>query len=88
MGNYWIGLHRILYEPFTWSDSSALVYTNWKEGTLPKHTRGFIDCVYVDNSGKWAIADCKNNKTFVCKKGDSPNLIQFILVGLQQEKKF
>ena len=63
----WLGLSdQAVDGTFAWTDGTPLDYENWKDGE-PTDTVG-QDCVQLDPAdGKWVVASCSINTTYVCK---------------------
>ena len=70
-GNYkekgtWTGLNDISTEgQFTWSDGSAVSFSNWLSGQ-PDKAHKLEDCVKIVGS-KWNDVSCGTQLKFVCK---------------------
>ncbi|XP_062518998.1 uncharacterized protein LOC134194109 isoform X2 [Corticium candelabrum] len=73
----WIGLSKRPSDTtFTWSDKFPFVYNNWKNGYKPTMTTN-SGCVYMDKNGYWAIANCRTEKSVVCKRAIKGSPLEF-----------
>ncbi|XP_047136869.1 macrophage mannose receptor 1 isoform X2 [Hydra vulgaris] len=62
---YWIGLHELKNErKFTWSDSTALLFSNWKANEPSNQMNE--DCVELTIDG-WNDISCNSLLGFICK---------------------
>ena len=62
---YWIGLqdhHRNGWDTFSWVDRWPMSFTRWAD---QEPVTG--SCGYVKPGGRWASADCNDQRPFVCK---------------------
>ncbi|CAJ0587659.1 unnamed protein product, partial [Mesorhabditis spiculigera] len=67
----YIGVERQSNGQWTYSDGSALTYSNWDAGE-PRNSSN--NCaVIVPPNAKWASADCNAYNGFVCSKSSDPN---------------
>ena len=63
----WIGLNDVSTEgTFTWSDGSAVTFTNWSPGQ-PSAAQKLEDCVKMSSS-KWQDAWCGTQLYSVCER--------------------
>ncbi|XP_072020401.1 macrophage mannose receptor 1-like [Amphiura filiformis] len=72
VSSYWIGLREYTVEgDYTWTDSSALDYTNWNPGE-PNDHNGEEQCGEVEtfDDGRWNDQACGIKLAFVCKRDE------------------
>lgn len=61
----WIGLRRGAAGDFDWQDGSDVDFQHWADGEPSADG----SCVQADfgNGGKWQMADCAQEKVYVCE---------------------
>uniref|UniRef100_A0A1I7ZR12 C-type lectin domain-containing protein n=1 Tax=Steinernema glaseri TaxID=37863 RepID=A0A1I7ZR12_9BILA len=64
---FWIGLHKPqgIRSKFTWTDGSALDYTNWAKGQPRANPSKECAAYWTPN---WAATNCANKYFVVCQK--------------------
>lgn len=67
-GFQWIGLNK-QNNAYYWEDGSNSTYRNWKEDLMYSEIqKDKLDCVAIDQDGKWYLFDCDSKFYFICKK--------------------